>query len=183
VTGRKPPVSGTDVWIDAVIREARERGEFDNLPGEGKPLDDLGTHHDEMWWVRKKLQSEGISYLPPTLALRKDREETLERVGAARTERKVRELLEELNDRIRHINRSSISGPPSTVMPVDVEEIVLVWRERRAESLAAESLTLTVPPAETRAAASGKQSARRGGGRWPRLARKADVPKTGEADL
>jgi DnaJ family protein C protein 28 len=26
-------------WIDQQIREAQERGEFDNLPGRGKPLD------------------------------------------------------------------------------------------------------------------------------------------------
>jgi DnaJ family protein C protein 28 len=26
-------------WIDQQIREAQERGEFDNLPGKGKPLD------------------------------------------------------------------------------------------------------------------------------------------------
>ncbi|HEV8065943.1 MAG TPA: DUF1992 domain-containing protein, partial [Acidimicrobiales bacterium] len=75
MTGRKPP-GNSDVWIEAVIREARERGEFDNLAGEGKPLDNLGTHHDELWWVRQKMRDEGISYLPPTLALRKDRQDT-----------------------------------------------------------------------------------------------------------
>ena len=26
-------------WIDQQIREAQERGEFDNLPGKGRPLD------------------------------------------------------------------------------------------------------------------------------------------------
>ena len=37
----------------AAIREAQERGEFDNLPGAGKPLTDLGDTDDPMWWVRR----------------------------------------------------------------------------------------------------------------------------------
>jgi predicted flavoprotein YhiN len=54
VTSRKPFGTG---WIDRQIREARERGEFDNLPGTGKPLPDLDKPYDENWWVRQKLRS------------------------------------------------------------------------------------------------------------------------------
>jgi hypothetical protein len=130
VSGR--PSHGSEAWIDAVIREARERGEFDDLPGHGKPLPDLGHPHDDLWWVRKKLKSEGVSFLPPALALRKDKEDTLEAVAAARTERQARELLEALNERIRRVNSSAIEGPPSTVMPLDVEEALAAWRRQRA---------------------------------------------------
>jgi DnaJ homologue, subfamily C, member 28, conserved domain len=28
----------SDTWIDRLIRQAQERGDFDNLPGKGKPL-------------------------------------------------------------------------------------------------------------------------------------------------
>jgi hypothetical protein len=38
------------------IREAIEAGEFEDLPGEGKPLPGAGTADDEMWWVRSWLR-------------------------------------------------------------------------------------------------------------------------------
>jgi hypothetical protein len=46
---------GFQAHVERLIREAMERGEFDDLPGEGKPLPDAGTHDDEYWWVRKWL--------------------------------------------------------------------------------------------------------------------------------
>lgn len=131
MASRKPPGMQWESWIDKVISEGRERGEFDGLAGAGKPLPDLDKPHDEMRWVRSKLEREGVSYLPPTLALRKDREDTLARLEAESSEARARQLLEELNGRIRAINSRSIDGPPSTVMPVDVEAVIAEWREAR----------------------------------------------------
>ncbi|SMC89901.1 DUF1992 domain-containing protein [Lentzea albidocapillata] len=42
MTQRKPPGMGFESWIDRQIREAQERGEFDNLPSAGKPLPGAG---------------------------------------------------------------------------------------------------------------------------------------------
>lgn len=39
--------------VEQRIREAMERGEFDDLPGAGKPLPTAGEPYDEMWWVKK----------------------------------------------------------------------------------------------------------------------------------
>jgi DnaJ family protein C protein 28 len=36
---RPKDLSNWESWIDQQIREAQERGEFDDLPGSGKPLD------------------------------------------------------------------------------------------------------------------------------------------------
>lgn len=33
-------------FIETAIQQAIRRGEFDNLPAAGKPLEKLGTHHD-----------------------------------------------------------------------------------------------------------------------------------------
>jgi hypothetical protein len=74
---RKPPGVGWETWIDRQIREATERAEFDNLPGAGAPLADLDKPFDEMWWVKRKLRSEGLTYQPPSLALRKDAQDAL----------------------------------------------------------------------------------------------------------
>ena len=67
MTERKPFGVSWETWIDRQIREGMERGEFDGLPGHGKPIQDVDRPHDELWWVRDKLRREGVSYLPPTL--------------------------------------------------------------------------------------------------------------------
>ena len=82
VTERKPAGVSFESWVDAQIREARERGEFDNLPGTGKPLTDLDGNHDEMWWIRQWLKREDLSFTPPAIALRKAVEEKTEALMA-----------------------------------------------------------------------------------------------------
>lgn len=42
--------------VDRIVREAMERGEFDGLPGEGKPIPGAGQKDDEFWWVRRWLR-------------------------------------------------------------------------------------------------------------------------------
>ena len=53
MTQRKPPGTSWETWIDAQIRVAMEKGAFDNLPGAGKPLPDLGQEYDPLWWVKQ----------------------------------------------------------------------------------------------------------------------------------
>ena len=43
---------------EKAIREAIERGEFDDLPGAGKPLD-LSHSGDPEWWVKNLVEREG----------------------------------------------------------------------------------------------------------------------------
>ncbi len=50
-------------WIDKQIREAQERGEFDNLPGKGKPINGIDAPYDELWWVKQKLAREQVEFL------------------------------------------------------------------------------------------------------------------------
>lgn len=128
MTERKPPGVSWQHWTDHQIRDAEARGLFDDLPGKGKPISDLDRPHDELWWVKKKLKEEKVSFLPPALAIRREVEITRAAVAAATEEDAVRRLLGNLNDRIREVNRTTISGPPTTVMPLDVEEEVQKWR-------------------------------------------------------
>ncbi len=132
MTSRKPEGQSWESWIDRQIREAEERGEFDDLPGKGKPLPGLDRPHDELWWVRRKLKDENLSYLPPSLQVRKDRDEAREQIARARSERAVRQIVTDINQRIREANLGALQGPPSTVMPLDEEETVRAWHERRA---------------------------------------------------
>ncbi|MPZ73364.1 MAG: DUF1992 domain-containing protein [Nitriliruptorales bacterium] len=132
MSSRKPAGEDRESWIERQIREAQERGDFDNLPGAGKPLPDLDRRSDELWWVRKKLKEENFSYLPPTLQVRKDLEEARQHIARARSEQDVRQIVADINQRIRDVNRTALNGPPSTVMPLDEEATVGEWRNPRA---------------------------------------------------
>lgn len=133
MTARKPPGVSWETWIDRQIRQGMEDGEFDDLPGAGRPLPGIDGPRDELWWVREKLRREELSWLPPTLAVRRELDETLDEVAAAATEYEVRALLAAINQRIREVNATAAAGPPATVAPLDVEQEVERWRRGRAD--------------------------------------------------
>ena len=128
MTGRKPPGVSWEGWTERLIREGIERGDFDDLPGRGRPLAGLDEPRDELWWVRDKLRREELDALPPSLALRRDRQQLLDNLAAFDDEAAVRTTVQELNGRIRHLNRYGAAGPPSTVMVLDVDDVVARWR-------------------------------------------------------
>jgi hypothetical protein len=132
MTERKPPGVSFETWVERQIREATERGELDNLPGAGKPIADLDKPHDELWWVRQKLRREHLTYLPASIALRKEAEEALLAAARAGSEQEVRRIVADINAKIVEGNRKAASGPPLNLVPFDVERVVRGWRERRA---------------------------------------------------
>lgn len=114
-------------WIDRQIREAMERGEFDNLPGAGRPLD-LDTSED--WWIRAKMKAENLdAVLPGPLALRREVDGIRGAVADCRTEAEVRERCEALNERIREHYRRPETGRRILVRLVDVEAVVAHWAQ------------------------------------------------------
>ena len=125
-------IAHQQAWVDQQVRVAMARGDFDNLPGAGKPIEGLGTQHDPDWWVKKLIEREQITgVLPPALALRKEDAEldaTLDRESA---ERVVRELLEDFNKRVVEARRQLLGGPPVITRTRDVEAEVVAWRARR----------------------------------------------------
>ncbi|MGZ9929905.1 DnaJ family domain-containing protein [Streptomyces sp. NC-S4] len=133
MTERKPPGVDVESWVDRQIREATERGEFENLPGRGKPLASLDAPYDELWWIRGKMHREGFAVLPPALALRKEAEDAVEKVRAARSERQVREVLTEINEKIAAALRMPPPGPPLGLTEFDVEAEVETWRRGRPD--------------------------------------------------
>lgn len=133
MTERKPAGMTHESWVDKQIREATERGEFENLPGAGKPIPGAGQPVEEDSWLRGYLRREGVTgdgVLPPSLLLRRDLERLPERVRRLRFERDVRELAAELNARIIDWQRLP-TGPHVSVAPVDVDEVVEQWRTER----------------------------------------------------
>lgn len=138
MTERKSVGESFESWIDKQIRTAQERGDFDNLPGAGKPIPGLGGPNDELWWVRSYLRREGLSteaLLPTPLQLRKEIERLADTVRPLRSEQDVREVVDQLNRRIVAWLRAPV-GPQVPVGRVDAENVVARWRADRA--LAAE---------------------------------------------
>ncbi|MEU6341409.1 DUF1992 domain-containing protein [Streptomyces sp. NPDC046977] len=130
MTERKPPGVPFESWVDHQIRDAAERGAFEDLPGAGRPLPSLDEPYDELWWIRQKMAREGLSPLPPALALRKEAEDALAKAREAPSERLVRAILDGVNDKIRAALRMPPPGPPLGLRPFDVDQVVAEWRER-----------------------------------------------------
>ncbi|MFE8943675.1 DUF1992 domain-containing protein [Streptomyces sp. NPDC007856] len=133
MTERKPPGVPFESWVDKQIRDAQGRGEFERLPGTGEPLpSELDSAYDELWWIKRKMAREGLSVLPPALALRKEAEDALAAAYAAPSERIARKIIEDVNVKIKGMMFKPPPGPPLGKKPYDVEEVVREWRQRRA---------------------------------------------------
>jgi Domain of unknown function (DUF1992) len=131
MTERKPAGTSFTSWIDQQIQEAEERGEFDNLPGAGKPLPRRSAADDGMTWLRDKLRREGVSteeLLPTPLKLRKQAERLTETLAELHSEQEVRDAAAALNRRIAEWRRVPI-GPSIFVPLVNVEQMVIRWRQ------------------------------------------------------
>ena len=124
-------------YVETAIQQAIRRGDFDNLPGAGKPLQGLSDHHDPDWWIKRKIESEKITGLgPPALTLRVESAELAERLDELRREDDVREVIEDFNRRVIEARRQLLGGPPVVTPTRDVDAEVRAWRERRAERMA-----------------------------------------------
>lgn len=141
-------------WVEKQIREAQERGEFDNLPGAGKPLSGLDDP-DPDWWVRKMMAREGLDMadaLPPVMLLRREHASFPESLLDVRTEDGVREVLRDYNARVIDDRRRPAVGKASPVWAptVDVEDMVGQWRARRAARAATAATAPAVEPGPPR---------------------------------
>jgi hypothetical protein len=132
MTERKPPGTSWETWIDAQIRVATEAGAFDNLPGAGKPLPNLGQEHDPLWWVKQLVQREQISMLPPSLELLRKVETELAAIEELHDEATVRHRVAALNVEIAKINATAVEGPPTRLGTLDVDQVLARWRLARS---------------------------------------------------
>jgi len=154
MTERKPSNLSWESWIDRQIQEGQKTGAFDDLHGSGRPIAGIGPVHDDMWWIKAKLRDEDIEYLPPTIAIRAERDAARIAAMAATTEAQARLLIEDVNQQIRYVNSRAAAGPPSSVMTIDVEHFVERWTVAHPEHL----LTGVEPPVPHEPVAALKRS-------------------------
>jgi hypothetical protein len=121
-------------YVENAIQQAIRRGDFDNLPGAGKPLPGLSGHHDPDWWIKRKIESEKLTGLgPAALRLRVESAELAETLDALTREEDVREAVEDFNRRVIEARRQLLGGPPVVTPTRDVDDEVREWRARRAQ--------------------------------------------------
>ncbi len=140
--------------VERQIREAQRRGDFDHLPGAGRPLD-LGDPDDQDWWLKRFTRREGIdlsAVLHPTLALRREAERLPEEVLALPDERAVREVVEDFNARVRQdwVRPKTGPTPPLPARQLDVEAVLAGWAASRPPVLAPDPAPPVAPAAPRR---------------------------------
>ena len=119
-------------WIDRQIREDMERGEFDNLPGAGRPLE---LDDDPEWWIKSKIKRENLEpVLPDALSLRKEVAAVQDQLRWRPDRVRGPRGAEGLNERIRSFYAAATTQPQIVVRLVDVERELRVWRESRQNS-------------------------------------------------
>ncbi|GLY27381.1 DUF1992 domain-containing protein [Kineosporia sp. NBRC 101731] len=136
MTERKPAGMRSEDWVERQIREARERGAFDNLEGAGKPLRGLNRTFTSEEWARDWVQRSGgdlEALLPPLLILRKERAALLSALPTFASEKVLRETVADFNHRLLDQYRRPMDGPLIAVGVLDADETVEQWRAARPE--------------------------------------------------
>lgn len=147
-------------WVDIQIEQAMRDGEFDNLPGAGKPIPGIDQPHDPDWWLKRLIERERLSVLPPALALRTEDAGLDDVLDRESTPNGVRRVLEDFNARIVDARRQLQGGPPVITPLRDIDSEVEAWQQRRADRIAEQKRHL----AELRAAETAQSPAS-----WRRL--------------
>jgi hypothetical protein len=118
------------LWVELQVRRAMARGDFDDLPGAGKPLR-LPDRHDPDWWVKQLIERENIHVAPPAIALRREDAELDDTIDLEAREDGVRRLVEDFNHRVVEARRQLTGGPPVITKTRDPDAEVEAWRDRR----------------------------------------------------
>jgi hypothetical protein len=146
------------LWVDLQVRRSIERGEFDNLPGAGKPLK-LPAQHDPDWWVKRLIEREKISGVaPPAIGLRREDAELDAVLDREWSEEGVRREVADFNRRVVEARRQLTGGPPVLTRTRDAEDEVAAWAARREARRELGRQRLAAERAAEQAAAADRRS-------------------------
>ena len=97
--------------VEQRIKEAQERGEFDNLPGRGKPLDlEDDSHVPEDLRIAYKILK-NADCLPPELQEKKEIRQMEDLLASLPDEKERYKLIKKINFRIMKLNMVGKKSP------------------------------------------------------------------------
>ena len=136
---RGPPMDRDVAKVDGAIEHAIARGDFDDLPGAGKPLN-LPATHDPDWWIKQRLAEDDVDHdalLPVVVLLRREYEQRDATLVELPEEHLVREFAADFTERDHEDRRAN---PLSRMMApeMDPDDAVARGRELRAATADAE---------------------------------------------
>ena len=135
MTERKPPGMSFETWVDNQISRSIARGDFEHLPGEGKPIPGIEREETAYDWAVAKARREGVdtaAMLPPGLALMRERDDLPARATGLTIAAQVRALVEDYNARVEAFWRRPQESRWAPVPRLaDVEAIVAEWERTR----------------------------------------------------
>lgn len=141
--GRAQRLENQARWVDIQLQQAMRRGEFDNLPGAGKPIPGIDAPHDPDWWLKRLIERERISgVLPPALALRTEDAQMQATLDRETTAEGVRRVVDDFNARIREARRQLQGGPPVITPLRDADAEIAAWTRRHHERVARQKAAL-----------------------------------------
>ncbi len=94
--------------VEQAIRDAIARGEFDHLPGAGRPLPDLDRTYDPDWWAQRYVDRARTQDAADEL--RRTIREELPRLRVTKDRGAATERVAVLNERILEVNRALPAG-------------------------------------------------------------------------
>lgn len=120
--------------LDRQIRAAQERGEFDDLPGAGKPLASDTAPYRPDWWINQVVHREkaGAYAIPPVLALKKTADELAAGAAEYVYERDVRAAVAEYNAQAERVRKLPQEGRAVVLPSLEADTVVAKWRAARA---------------------------------------------------
>jgi hypothetical protein len=123
-----------ETWVDSQIAQGMARGDFDDLPGAGKPLPWRSPDETAYEWVLEKARKENLDLLgmlPPGIRLRRERDLLPTSVADLSDEGAVRALADDYNRRVEEFWRRPQFTPDAVPGLCDVETLVADWRATR----------------------------------------------------
>lgn len=126
-----PTMTRHQAKVEGQVEQAIARGEFDDLPGMGKPLPAM-DQRDPDWWVKNWIEREDVELAPPVpIQLRAEGAAMRETVRREWREERVRSIVEDFNKRVLAERLRPEVGRHVYVPTIDVDAAVEQWREDR----------------------------------------------------
>lgn len=149
---RRPLPTPQAERLESAVEEAMRRGDFDDLPGAGRPLDMPDTH-DPDWWIKRRFAEGDVdrdALLPVVMLLRREFDRREDTFAAMTSEQEVREYAQDFTRRV-HQDRRDHPLQAMMAPEMDPETAVRRWRLVRAARRPAPAPTEPVaPPAPRR---------------------------------